>query len=140
MFQYETTCIFTSPSLDIFKISGKTCPVNVGHNKTRRKHLNTITKEGDIDEKPKYLHHYESGETGVDVGLGMFNYIQGSNSETTLRAIGSDQTGSMSSPKIGAHAFVETHLERALQRIFCMLHMCELPARHLFEVSYKFQY
>ena len=119
---------------------GKTCPVNVGHNKKKRQHLVTVTKEGTPGESPKWVDHYECGESGLNTAVGLYDYILASESTQTLRALGTDQTASMSSPKIGANMQIEKMLERPVQRLFCMLHMTELPARHLFEVSNEIQF
>ena len=107
---------------------GKTSAVSCGRNKTKREHQITVISEGVPNEKPKYVHHYTTkGESGLAVAGGLFDYIVASDSIESIRATGTDGTAAMSSPNVGAHRYIEVQLGRALQRIFCLFHMAELP-------------
>ena len=68
------------------KMDGKSSEAAIGLNKFKKQHTITVIKE----PNPKYVDHFESGESGLSVAGGLHRVIQSTKSETTLLAIGSD--------------------------------------------------
>ena len=80
-----------------------------------------------------YLSHSTPcGGTGEAVGNSVMEEIEGTALEKTLKMVGSDSTASMTGAHNGAIRCIEEIVERPLQWAICLLHLNELPLRHVF--------
>lgn len=70
---------------------------------------------------------------GVDIAQDLYKYLQVNGSEQTLQVIGADGTAVNTGRDNGAIALLEKRIGRPLQWVICMLHLNELPLRHLFK-------
>ena len=86
-----------------------------------------------------YLHHFipeddveevESG-TGYNIGNGVYKVVLLYDSETTLLAVGGDNTSTNTGVKRGAFRWLQVFLGRPLQILPCLLHYVELPFKRL---------
>ena len=78
--------------LSCIKFDGKKSKRLIGHNKYERQHHLTVIKEGFQTPDPKYIHHAEAGETGLEMAATVYDVIVKSQSKDSLVAIGSGKT------------------------------------------------
>lgn len=102
---------------------------NIIRYKTIKEEHYVLTSEPD----GTYITHFTTNSSNAhDISEGIVNYLQTSGNEQTIQVIGSDSTNTMSGYIGGVHHFIEIILNRNLFRVFCALHINELPLRHLF--------
>ena len=78
--------------LTCIKFDGKKSKRAIGNNKFERQHHLTVIKEGFQTPDPKYIHHAEAGETGLEMAATVYDVIVKSQSKDSLVAIGSGKT------------------------------------------------
>ena len=71
---------------------------------------------------------------GVTIAKSILNVIENTQLADKLIIIGTDGTPSMTGYKSGLIASLEKLLGRPLQWVVCMLHLIELPLRHVFQM------
>ena len=70
----------------------------------------------------------------VDIADDLMTFIKKTSSKKTLRVIGADGTAVNTGCENGVITLLERKLRRPLQWVICMLHLNELPLRHLFKL------
>ena len=70
--------------------------------------------------------------TGKTIAASIYEDLKDTELEENLVMAGSDSTGSMTGKHQGAIRHMEILIGRALQWIICLLHLNELPLRHVF--------
>lgn len=104
------------------------------HRSIKENHI-TVTEE----PRGRYLTHYtpepktKTTKAAKQCAIGLFDWLKDSGIDRSLELIGSDTTNEMSGWKGGILHHVEELLNRRLFRSFCMLHINELPFRHIVE-------
>ena len=80
-----------------------------------------------------YLDHFtpKSGK-GIDIAHGLFKQIQGTELEKNLVLVKADGTNVNTGHLLGSIRCLEMFLGRPLQWDICLLHLNELPLRHVF--------
>ena len=92
-----------------------------------------------VTEEPNgaYIHHYTpEAKTLVlkpakQAALGLHRWMLEHGIDQDIEMVGSDTTNEMSGPDGGVITLLEGLLERRVFRVFCQLHVNELPWRHL---------
>ena len=81
-----------------------------------------------------YLSHVmpEDG-TGYKIATSVYSAIKDTALEQKLKIVGSDGTAVMTGKSKGFIALLETLIGRPLQWVICLLHLNELPLRHVFQ-------
>ena len=81
-----------------------------------------------------YLSHVmpEDG-TGYKIATSVYSAIKDTSLEQKLKIVGSDGTAVMTGKSKGFIASSETLIGRPLQWVICLLHLNELPLRHVFQ-------
>ena len=95
-----------------------------------------IEKHYVIVGKPNgfYLSHVmPEDETGYKIATSVYSAIKGTALEQKLKIVGSDGTAVMIGKSKGFVASLETLIGRPLQWVICLLHLNELPLRHVFQ-------
>ena len=100
-------------------------------------HRQTVIEEHYvIVEEPNgfYLSHVmpEDG-TGYKIATSVYSAIKDTALEQKLKIVGSDETAVMTGKSEGFIASTETLIGRPLQWVICLLHLNELPLRHVFQ-------
>ena len=80
-----------------------------------------------------YLSHVmpEDG-TGYKIATSVYSAIKDTALEQKLKIVGSHGTAVMTGKSKGLIASIETLIGRPLQWVICLLHLNELPLRHVF--------
>ena len=80
-----------------------------------------------------YLDHFipNSGK-GIDIAQGLFNQIEGTELENNLLLVKADGTNVNTGHSLGSIRCLKMFLGRLLQWNICLLHLNELPLRHVF--------
>ena len=71
--------------------------------------------------------------TGKQNAQAIYNVLEKISMNDRLKVIGTDGTATMTGKKFRCIASLETKLRRRLQWIVCLLHLNELPLRHIFQ-------
>ena len=81
-----------------------------------------------------YLSHVmpEDG-TAYKIATSVYSAIKDIDLEQKLKIVGSDGTTVMTGKSKGFIASLETLIKRPLQWVICLLHLNELPLRHVFQ-------
>ena len=80
-----------------------------------------------------YLTHFEPEDgKGATLAKCVFDYVKDTSLFTDLAVVGSDGTSTMTGPHNGFIRSLELLLQRPLQWAICLLHLNELPLRHIF--------
>ena len=100
-----------------------------------------IIKENHITvtEEPggAYIHHYTpepktaSLKPAMQAAVGLHSWLTDHAIDQDIEMVGSDTTNEMSGPDGGMITLLEGLLNRRVFRVFCLLHINELPWRHL---------
>ena len=81
----------------------------------------------------KYVTHLEpEGGKGEQVAEAVLGYLRELKLDEYWQIVGGDSTAANTGKHIGAFASLEKKLDRKLLWILCMLHLNELPLRHIF--------
>ena len=81
-----------------------------------------------------YISHVTpTNGTGKQIAQAIYNALEKISMNDRLKVIGTDGTATMTGKKSCGIASLETKLGRPLQWIVCMLHLNELPLRHIFQ-------
>ena len=100
----------------------------------------TITQE----PEGKYLHHFSpsdftsSSKGGIPkpakrIALGLYDWLESHDAHKSLQVIGGDSTNTITGWQGGAIAHLEKLLGKKCMWLICMIHLNELPLRHLIE-------
>ena len=114
---------------------------------TNRYYHSTISEEHyTITQEPegKYLHHFSpndfksSSKGGIPkpakrIALGLYDWLESHNADKSLQVIGGDSTNTITGWQGGAIAHLEKLIEQKCMWTICMIHLNELPLRHLIE-------
>ena len=117
------------------------------NNETKKYHPSQIQEEHyTITQEPegKYLHHfspldYQNDSKGKCVkpakriALGVYDWIQSHGAKESIQVIGGDSTNAMTGWMGGALSNLEKLLGHKCMWSVCMIHLNELPLRHLIE-------
>jgi hypothetical protein len=80
-----------------------------------------------------YVSHLEpEGGKGEQVAAAVLGYLSEHNLADSWQIVGGDSTAANTGKYIGAFASLEKKLNRRLLWVLCMLHLNELPLRHVF--------
>ena len=80
-----------------------------------------------------YVSHLEpEGGKGEQVAAAVLGYLSEHNLADSWQIVGGDSTAANTGKHIGAFASLEKKLNRRLLWVLCMLHLNELPLRHVF--------
>lgn len=80
-----------------------------------------------------YVTHLEpEGGKGLDVAEAVLGFLREHNLDKSWLIVGGDSTAANTGKHIGAFASLEKMLGRRLLWVLCMLHLNELPWRHIF--------
>ena len=80
-----------------------------------------------------YVSHLEpEGGKGQQVAAAVLGYLAEHNLADSWQIVGGDSTAANTGKHIGAFASLEKKLNRKLLWVLCMLHLNELPLRHVF--------
>ena len=71
--------------------------------------------------------------TGYKIATSVYSAIKDTALEQKLKIVGSGGTGVMTGKSKGFIASLETLIGRPLQWVICLLHLNELPLRHVFQ-------
>ena len=81
-----------------------------------------------------YLSHVmPENDTGYKIATSVYSAIKGTALEQKLKFAESDRTAVMTGKSKGFIAPIETLIGRPLQWVICLLHLNELPLRHVFQ-------
>ena len=100
----------------------------------------TITQE----PEGKYLHHFSpsdftsSSKGGIPkpakrIALGLYDWLESHDAHKSLQVIGGDSTNTITGWQGGAIAHLKKLLGKKCMWLICMIHLNELPLRHLIE-------
>ena len=71
--------------------------------------------------------------TGYKIATSVYSAIKDIAPKQKLKIVGSDETAEMTGKSKGFIASLDTLIERPLQWVVCLLHLNELPLRHVFQ-------
>ena len=80
-----------------------------------------------------FSHVMPEDGTGYKIATSVYSTIKVAALEQKLKIVGSDGTAVMTGKSKGFIALLETLLGRLLQWVICLLHLNELPLRHVFQ-------
>lgn len=114
---------------------------------TNRYYPSVISEEHyTITQEPagKYLHHFSPSDFQSSVkgaipkpakriALGLYDWLESHDAQKSLQVIGGDSTNTITGWQGGAIAHLEKLLGQKCMWLICMIHLNELPLRHLIE-------
>ena len=110
-------------------------------NKESRKYYPAVIEEEHytLTQEPlgRYLHHFtpdpssKKAPAALQIASGVFEWIESHGVKETLMVIGGDSTNTITGPEGGAITHLEKLLNHKLHWSICMIHINELPLRHL---------
>ena len=91
-------------------------------------HVTVISEPGS-----EYLAHLTPGHKGVDIANGLYEFMSEKNILKSVKIIGADSTAVNTGWISGAIALLEKKKQEKLLWLICLLHLNELPLRHVFQ-------
>ena len=113
---------------------------------TNKYHPSLVSEEHyTITQEPegKYLHHFTPNDYNCSskgttkpakrIALGLYDWLDTYDAANSLQVIGGDSTNTITGWQGGAITHLEKLLGRKCMWVICMIHLNELPLRHLIE-------
>ena len=119
-------------AVDGIYIDGRKDATIIGVKQGNSYHRKTIIKEHYVLVGEPYEFYITHG-TGKQIAQVIYNALEKISVNDRLKVIGTDGIATMTGKKSGCIASLETKLGHPLQWIVCLLHLDELPLRHIFQ-------